>query len=225
MKAYKAREDTLLSVHLGISKAIREEDDNTADVMNRINNLSMANNYIGYRANKYQTVLNIPKNAHSENIGRILKPTFDIDNLEEHPAVRNKNEEDKEADLDDLFERRKLESLKALQTPMSKSCITLDNIHHSITQHQMRVKREMPVLNERQSKKKKVKKPNPLKSELDLELHFKDMQAKRQLMIDRRQDELHRESLELIKAHEVDIRGIECLGNIKDNHKNGLLKN
>jgi hypothetical protein len=178
MKAHKAIIFMTPQRSSRISKAIREEDDSTSDVMNRINNLSMANNYMGYRANKYQSVLNIPETAQTENIGRILKPAYDIDNLDKTPSLRNNSEEDKEPDLDDLFERRKLESLKAL--------------HHNITQHQMRVKKELPVLNERQSKKKKFKKSSSFKSELDLELNFKDMQTKRQSMIDQRQDELNR---------------------------------
>jgi hypothetical protein len=80
MKAYKAREDTLLSIHLGFNKFIQDEDESTDEVMSRINTSYMTNNYMGYRANKTRDALNIPKPAITESIGSLFKPTYDIDN-------------------------------------------------------------------------------------------------------------------------------------------------
>ena len=214
LKAYKAREDVLLSAHLGIKKAIEREEENQTENYNQFNNLTLASSYLGYRANKARYAFGgVMPETVQEGQGslnetapsaRNPKPVF---NLETNQMERNntrRSEED--SPLDDTFERQKLANLRALY------------------QHQRRIEEELPTLKERVRRQKKIRKPEKLKkykSEVDLENNFMRMQQKRHQLIEQRQSELNQKSLRLLKAHEVDLQGIQCMS-IMDNKNSSM---
>lgn len=111
--------------------------------------------------------------------------------LEKEMEQESRNEsslkvQEKEPELDDVFERRKLASL------------------HSLMEHQKRIERELPVYAERNKEGNKLKKHINYEDESDLERHFELMQKKREMEIIKRKRDL-------IKAHEVEIMSIQCM--------------
>mmetsp|Transcript_31875 Transcript_31875/g.28224 ORF Transcript_31875/g.28224 Transcript_31875/m.28224 type:complete len:258 (-) Transcript_31875:25-798(-) len=181
---------------MGVSKAIKDEEERSEALMHKINNLGLVNNYMGYKLHKARA--DFIRNQKQQNTLPEPKPLIDIEEETKNFGGKTKVNTDREPDLDDYFERQKLASLKSL----------LD--------HQQRAEKDFPLYAERQNKKTKKHKKKPLDSEQQLERQFQRMQDRRKQLIINREEELNQRSLDLIRAHEVDIRGIECLSILGD---------
>jgi len=137
LKAYKAREDALHSFHMGISKAIKEEEEKRDTMLNKINNLGLSNNYLGYKLSKARAgFINDSINEEAKIPEPV--PVYNIDDpsikFEEHKSKELKEKAEPEPDLDDEFERKKLASLQDLYA------------------YQKKIELSMPLYQERQMK-------------------------------------------------------------------------
>ena len=192
LKAYKAREDVLLSLHTGISKAIKEEEDYKSSLLDSIQDFSMTNSYLGYRNHKMKQSFFKPHAQPRATIGNAVKPTYDIDQIHQKPEeVKTAIAQEKEPYLDDLYERQKLASLQ------------------SLIEHQKKIERDLPLWSERKTTKHGLRKSCNYEDETDFELQFKKMKIKKE-------EEINKRKIDLLKAHEVDIKGIECLSIFDD---------
>lgn len=182
MQAYKAREDILLSLHTGISKVIQEEEDRSSNLYNSLNSCFMSTSFLGYKRN--MTLQKLFSGSRS----KLQTPRLSTPN---EPKIATSNDDitviPKEPEMDDLFERQKLASLQTL------------------IEHQKKIEKELPIYYERRLTKNKKRKPASVNlDENSFERQFK-------LRQERRQEEINKRKLDLIKAHEVDIRGIEFM--------------
>lgn len=192
LKAYKAREDVLLSLHTGISKAIKEEEDYKNSMFDSIQDFSMTNSYLGYRNHKLKQSFFMPHVQPKATIGTAVKPSYDLDQIHQKPEeTKSPIAQEKEPYLDDLYERQKLASLQ------------------SLIEHQKKIERDLPLWSERKTSKHGLRKSSHYTDDTDFELQFRKMKIKKE-------EEINKRKIDLLKAHEVDIKGIECLSIFDD---------
>ncbi|CAI2372048.1 unnamed protein product [Moneuplotes crassus] len=204
IKAYKAREDSILAFQMGVNKAIHQEDEDEEHNAS-LGTLSMGSNYINYKLNKAKSLYAFPivrpNTASHQNQEETKLPRQDVptqsfqnnSNSRNSPRSSQNRQLSQEEYLDDVFERQKLASLQNLMEIQKKA------------------EQEFPVYSERQRKKsRRVKRKKSLNAD-SLEREYQIIQYKRQRLINKRKEELNQKSLDLIKAHEVDIRGIDFM--------------
>lgn len=182
IKAYKAREDVILSLHSGISKVVQKEEQMQKEMLDSLTDMQINRSLMELK--KTSRMMLIPGSNLQTIAGAVVESCeLPQQNLEE-PAVQIK--EEIVPDLDDSFERQKLASLQ------------------SLIEHQKKIERDLPVYTERNAGKFRANKFKSYDDEVDLEQQFKQRQRKRL-------SEVQKRRIELLKVHEVDLRGIQWL--------------
>lgn len=163
MQAYKVREDVLLSLHSGISKAINEEEENQNSLRDAVNELYLKGQFIGQKRTPISASIFLPNSQKYGKFGNTLttpSPQMPSKVLEEEKITAVP----KEPELDDIFERQKLANLERLR------------------EHQEKIEKELPLYYERKAKKHNFIRPKP-KIDLDetkFERHYRLMKEKQQ---------------------------------------------
>ena len=188
LRAYKVREDMILTNYTGIGKAIQEEKKHREELYESINDLSFSN--FEYSTNRNRHRFLIPRTGRDHSIGNIVNNALNIDQLQRNAATP-RHERIKEPDLDDIFERQKLEALQG------------------IIEHQKKMEIEHPTFNERQHGINSFTNVNIT----DVEDQFQQQLERRKK---RKHEQINQHKMELIKAHEVEIKSIECLSIFED---------
>ena len=188
MRAYKVREDMILTSYAGIGRAIDEEKKNRDELYDSINDLAFSN--FEYNTHRNRNKFLIPRTGRDHSIGNIVNNAINIDHIGPNTTT-SFQEKFKEPDLDDIFERQKLDALQR------------------IVEHQKKMENDFPTLNERQNGQNSFTNLNVAEAEDQFQQQLERRKK-------RKSDQINQHKMELIKAHEVEIKSIECLSIFED---------